>query len=88
MKLFKSVDEKLEAIGFKKIEESDLYVGYERYNEKYGYVQHLDLVNKISGRHIIQSYQEGHDSSGFDIMVGLTMYEAKLACKKMKQKGW
>ncbi len=88
MRFFKSVDEKLEAIGFKKIEEDDLCVCYARYKEKYNYVQRLDLVHKASGRHLIQSYQEDLNSDRFNNVVGLTMYEAKLACKKMKQKGW
>lgn len=82
MKLFKTADEKLAEIGFKKLED-DLHVFYQRNNQKYGYVHNLDLVHKASGRHIIQSYQESDGQ-----VVGLTMYEAKLCLQKAKEKGW
>lgn len=86
MKLFKSVDEKLEAIGFKKIEESEDIVVYERQTPLY--VQMLELCRWEKGQNMIFSTQQGVNSDGFNNNVGLTMYEAKLACKKMKQKGW
>lgn len=86
MKLFKSIDEKFEALGFKKIEESPVIVVYHR--PERGYVHELALCHKINGKHLIQSYQKGVNTDGFNNMVGLTPEEAKLACKKITQKGW
>lgn len=37
MFLFKSIDEKIEEMGFKKINEDKYGVEYERYSEKYKY---------------------------------------------------
>ena len=87
MKFFKSVDEKLEAIGFKKIEESEYIVVYERQQHP-EYVQVLELGRHEDGHHRICSYQKGVNSDGFNNALWLTVYEAHLASKKMKQKGW
>lgn len=90
MILFKSVDEKFEEIGFKKVREDKYGVEYERENKEYGYIQSLCLLHKESGKHIAQSY----DKCLFDekkignTCVGMTMYEMKLCLKKMKQIGW
>jgi len=90
IKLFKTVDEKFAEIGFIKLEEGDSFVSYARYVKEYGYIQELHLQRKISGKHLIQSY----DPELFDKKmigntgVGLTMYEVKLCVKKMRQKGW
>lgn len=90
MKIFRTVDRKFEEIGFIKVKEDKYGVTYERKIEKHNYTQTLALVHKASGRHIIQSY----DAQLFDKKkigntgVGLTMYEAKLCVKKMKQMGW
>lgn len=90
MRIFKTVDEKFAEIGFTKVEEGDSFVTYERDVKEYGYKQVLHLQEKISGRHLIQSY----DPELFDEKmigntgVGLTMYEVKLCVKKMRQKGW
>lgn len=88
MKLFRSIDEKLNEIGFVKIKENEYGASYERVNEKYGYVQSLELLHKASGRHIIQSSQKEINKDGFNNMVGLSMYEVILSLKKMKQMGW
>lgn len=87
MKLFKSTDEKFSEIGFVKIKEDKYGADYERIT-RFGYVQCLDLVHKASGFHIIQSYEKGLNTDGFNNCVGLTMYEARLCRKKMKQMGW
>ena len=88
MKFFKSVDDKLADIGFVKVDDTEFDVIYERENTQYGYTQRLALLPKRSGRHIIQSYQKDLNKSCFNNMVGLTVYEAELAIKKMKKKGW
>lgn len=89
MKLFKNIDQKFEEIGFVKTEETNYGAYYER-NVKIGavaYTQELCLLHKRSGRHIIQSSEKGLNGDGFSNMVGLTMYEAKLCVKKMKEMG-
>ena len=86
MKLFKSVDDKLEAIGFKKIEESEDIVVYEKDAQLYVHV--LELCRWGKGQNVIFSHQRGVNSDGFNNNVGLTVYEAHLASKKMWQKGW
>ena len=59
MFLFKSIDEKIEEMGFKKINEDKYGVEYERYSEKYKYTQRVSILHKASGRHILQSYDTG-----------------------------
>ena len=90
MKLFKTIDDKFQDIGFKKIEEDEYGVVYERYNLDYEYTQTLALMHKASGMHIVQSYdKELTDRRNIgNTCVGLTMYEIKLCYKKMKQMGW
>lgn len=63
MKIFKTIDEKFEDIGFKKIKDDKYAVTYERYNGEFKYMQVLDIRHKKNGRHIIQSY----DRDLFDI---------------------
>ena len=90
MKLFKTVDEKFAEIGFVKVEEDEYGVTYKRKDYEYGYTQTLDLLHKASGRHLIQSYDADlmDEQKIGNTCVGLTMYEAKLCVKKMKQMGW
>lgn len=90
MKLFKTVDEKFAEIGFVKVEESEYGVTYKRKVDKYNYTQTLALLHKVNGRHLIQSYDEDlmDEKKIGNTCVGLTMYEAKLCVKKMKQMGW
>lgn len=96
MKLFKTIDEKFEEIGFKKVRDDNFVVSYERDktfysdNVKYGYIHVLDIVHKKSGNHLIQSYDKEAIDEKYtgNIGVGLTYYETKLALKKMKQKKW
>lgn len=54
MKLFKSIDEKFAEIEFRKISEDEYGAEYERKDEKHGYTQSLALLNKQSGKHIVQ----------------------------------
>lgn len=90
MKLFKTVDEKFEEIGFVKVKEDEYGASYERKVDKYNYTQTLDLVHKSSGKHLIQSYNADlrDEKKIGNTGVGLSMYEAKLCVKKMKQMGW
>ena len=88
MKLFKSVDEKLNDIGFVKVEDGKCIVCYKRENTKYHYIQCLYFLYKASGNHIVQSCQKDVNSDNFNNVVGLTAYETKLVLKKMHQLGW
>lgn len=90
MKIFKSIDDKFEAIGFKKIDEDCYGVMYEREVPEFKFIQVLDLIHKSSGNHIVQSYDKNlRDTEGIgNTCVGLTMYEMKLCLKKMKKIGW
>lgn len=90
MKLFKTVDEKFERIGFIKVKENNKIVSYERYDDEFKFTQTLDLIHKNSGRHIVQSYDRDlmDEKKIGNTCVGLTMYEMQLCLKKMKQMGW
>lgn len=90
IKLFKTVDDKFEEIGFKKVIDNKYFVAYERENEVYGYTQCLDILHKSNGRHLVQSYDLDLPDK-YEVgnaCVGLTYYELKLVMKKMRQKGW
>lgn len=89
MKLFRSIDEKLESIGFVKVSEDEYGANFERVNKKYDYTQCVDLLHKASGAHIIQSYdKELMDEKKIgNTCVGLTGFETKLFLKKMKKIG-
>lgn len=90
MKLFKTTDEKFKEIGFKKIQDSDISVIYERWNSDYNYTHVISIDHKRNIDNIVQSY----DKDLFDekkignTCVGLTYYEMKLIMKKMKEKNW
>lgn len=90
LRIFKSPDEKLKAIGFNKVLDDEFIVSYERIDAEYGFTQVLDIVHKRSGRHIVQSYDKNlSDNKKIgNTCVGLTYYEMKLVQKKMKVKGW
>ena len=87
MKIFKTIDDKFAEIGFTKVKEDKHGISYTRYNKKYNFTQCLDILYKEYGANIIQSYDVNlHDTKGIgNTCVGLTMYEAKLCIKKMKQ---
>ena len=89
-KIFKTIDERFAEIGFVKLEENKFCASYERLDEEYNFTQRLDLLNKKSGRHLIQSYDLDlmDEKKIGNVGVGLTMYEAKLCIKKMKKMGW
>lgn len=89
MKLFRSIDEKLESIGFVKVSEDEYGANFERINKKYNYTQCVDLLRKASGKHIIQSYDKNllDEKKIGNTCVGLTGYEAKLFLKKMRKIG-
>jgi hypothetical protein len=89
-KLFKTIDEKFEEIGFTKEEDNDFCVRYIRHNAVHDYVQRLDILHKHNGHHIVQSYDmELFDSKRIgNTCVGLTYYEMKLVLAKMRQKKW
>lgn len=62
-------------------------MSYTRYVKEYNFTQCLDILYKAYGPNIIQAYDSNlNDTKGIgNTCVGLSMYEAKLCIKKMKQ---
>lgn len=87
--MFKNVDEKLKDLGFVKVENENEYGACYMRNVPIdnddSYIHRLDILHKVSGKHIIQSYQENVNSDGFNNMVGLSYEVTKLAMKKYRQ---
>ena len=79
-------DERLQKAGFKKIEDTDDIVVYERQQPEF--VQVLELGFREDGQHSILSYQKGVNVEGYYNAVGLTLQEAMMAVNMMIQKGW
>lgn len=96
MKFLKTLDQKIEELGFKIVTDNQFVVIYERDfriyadDTQHGYRQVVSLAHKSSGRHILQSYDPDlFDKKGIgNTCVGLTYKETKLFLKKMKKKGW
>ena len=89
MKLFETVDDKLNDIGFVKVNEDKYGVEYERKNDEFNYTQVVSILHKASGRHILQSCDKDlmDEAKIGNVGVGLTGYEMKLFLMKMKQIG-
>lgn len=89
MKLFETVDDKLNGIGFVKVNEDKYGVEYERKDDEFNYTQVVSIIHKASGRHILQSYDKDlmDEEKIGNVGIGLTGYEMKLFLKKMKQIG-
>lgn len=83
--MFKSIDKRLEELGFKKISEGNYGATYAKVDKEFGFVHCIAILNKELGDHIIHSYQKGANSDGFNNTVGMTYKEAKLAIKKFRQ---
>jgi len=91
--IFKNVDKELEKIGFEKLLEGDKETKhgvYYRREVKKGednprYIQRVDIYYKVSGRHLIISYEEGVNKDKLNNCVGLTYKELKLFIRKYKQ---
>ena len=87
--LGKIADKKLAGLGFKKIEDSDYIVIYKRYNEKYEYVQRIDILSKLFGPSMVQSYDPTRmDKEYRNVCVGLTFEEIIAIGMKFISKGW
>ncbi len=88
--LGKIADKKLESLGFRKTEDSEYYVTYERHNERHDYTHRLEILSKANGPGIIQSYDpELIDERGLGCAcVGITRKEAIAAAMKISSKGW
>lgn len=85
MKLFKTVDEKLYDLGFKKIEEDPYSVIYARKNGVLSYTHYLDIFYRCNGIVSVQSYGRYIKSGEYYNIVELTGEEVKLAYKKSKE---
>ena len=80
MKLFKSIDDK-----FLEIVETKYGVSYERINNKYNYMQKIDIIYKRNGEYIAKSYDATNSNSQYSSVVGVNKYEMKLILQKMKK---
>lgn len=86
--IFKKADKEFERLGYVKTCDSDYIVSYEKEVES-NVFKVIDIGHKKSGFHLIQCYQKDYlTPEGYSIMFGLTFYEAKLALKKAREKGW
>lgn len=56
MKLFKTIDDKFDEIGFIKVKEDKHGTSYARCDKKYNFTQYLDILYKEYITNIIQSY--------------------------------
>ena len=87
--MFKSIDEKLEELGFLKVKNENKYGACYMIevpiNTGDSYIQRLDILYKSNGHHLIQSYEEGVNSDKLNNSVGLEYEEIKLAMKKYKE---
>lgn len=79
------IDKKLKKMGFEKEYENKYGAVFYRKDEKYSYIQILEIHHKRSGNHLIVSYQQDVNKEGLNNVVGLTYEEVKLAIKKYKQ---
>ncbi len=50
------IDRMLRKRGFEKVEDSEYRVAYEKKIDKFDYTHCLDIINKASGRHLVQTY--------------------------------
>lgn len=76
-----NIDKKLNKLGFNKVEETDLFVSYERYEPKYHFTHKVDLCHKQYIPNMIQSYDAFDEH-----FCGLSAKEAKLFSAKVAQK--
>lgn len=84
MKLFKTADEKLAKIGFKKVKDECYMVTYERYDKFAFDTQRLTIGRTGYGYNVVRSF----DPNRNDKCIGLRGYELKLILRKMKEQGW
>lgn len=82
-----NLDKKIEKLGYTKTSDNEYGIYYEKYVETYKYTHIVAILNKASGRHILQSYDKDcicKDVCG-NAGVGLTYEEMRIFTKKMKQ---
>lgn len=84
MRWFKTIDQKINALGFEKESESNLMVTYTRYNSQFKYTQVIELGRKSNPtkKWLLHSYEQRVNSEGLNNNVGLTAREVKLFYKK------
>lgn len=89
IKLFKSTDEKLAELGWKKEKstvEDSRSVYYWRTNKEKGYQQYVDIIDKTHTAPIMISSAQPVQN-GFASCQGLTYRELRLFLRKMKEIG-
>lgn len=95
--IFKNVDKQFNETGFVKKENNHMFVAsYERQviiNDLSAYTQSLDIRMKTFSKYkkrkkitfVMQSYEKGCNSDGFNNVVALDSHELKLISKKMRE---
>ena len=80
-------DKHLVKLGFIKKRENQHVIEYEREDKAQGFVQTVDIVHKMYGPAILQSYDKNlMDTKGIgNTCVGLTEEEAKWFSRKMRE---
>lgn len=86
--LNKIADKGFQRLGYEKVKDNDYRVSYETHVIENQFDKCIDVCHKVSGRHIIQSYQKDVNSDGFNNMDGMTGIETLLIFLKMLGKGW
>ena len=90
MKFFKTTDEKLADLGYKKLKEDRFGASYLDENKAPGFIHIVDLLHKSNTWSILQSYDKylmDENKIGC-VCVGLNYKELKLFTKKMKELGF
>ena len=87
---FTRADRKLAKLGFGKYntdeeKESKYGVSFGKTDVNNGGYHRIDIIHKANGEHLIQSYQEGINSDGFNNCVGLTYKEMKAVMRKYRE---
>ena len=92
MKLFQTIEDRIESLGFEKECEDKYGIQWVRINEDYGYEQVVEILRKKSLPHLIVSYdrEPNNKIETLNNYVGLSYSELKLFQKMMKKltKAW
>lgn len=82
--LNKWIDKQFYKIGWNKVEETDYYVLYEKYEPKHNYTRKIDISHKKSGNHTISSYFDKETGNLYAYCIGLNFKESLLSTLRLK----
>ena len=84
----KKADKMFEKLGYKKVEEGPIVIAYEKYEAQGCFTKSIDFYRKVSGNHLVMSYQKEVNQDGFSNSVGITIPEIKAIRRKLKELKW